>query len=174
MTSFPDSCRFEILHKGQQWCCRDLCKISKRLGNWKITLEHTRSLDQCWTIIWTNASILLIRSLGTTDLIETKNIFHTRKSIWKYRCKKDGSHFVSASTHWIVRGLIIALLHHHNAQFKSLHIRAIVCDLRPFQWLICYRKSSRLANLFCIQSISNKVIATNFITCHLCCRCVWK
>ena len=53
--------------------------------------------DQCQTIIWTNAGILLIKTLGTSfsEILSKIQIFHWRKCIWKCRLQNH-AHFVSA------------------------------------------------------------------------------
>ena len=62
--------------------------------------DNGLSPDRRQAIIWTNAGILLIGSLGKkTSVKSEKSIFihfHSRKCVWKCRLE-NGDHFVSAS-----------------------------------------------------------------------------
>ena len=53
------------------------------------------SPDRCQAIIWNNAGILLIRTLGTnfSEILSAIHIFSFKKCIWK--CLENGHHFVS-------------------------------------------------------------------------------
>ena len=56
--------------------------------------------DRRQAIIWTNAGILLIRTLGTNfSEILGETHFHSRKCIWKWRLRK-GVYLDSASVSW--------------------------------------------------------------------------
>ena len=60
--------------------------------------DHGLSPGRRQAIIWTNAGILLIRSLGTnfSEVLFEMYIFSLKKCIWKCR-QEVGGHFVSAS-----------------------------------------------------------------------------
>ena len=64
-----------------------------------IGLDNGLSPGRRQAIIWTNARVLLIQTLGTSfsEILRENQIFHIRKRIWKYLLR-NGGHFVSAST----------------------------------------------------------------------------
>ena len=67
--------------------------------------DNGLSPDRRQAIIWTNAIILLIRTLGTKfiQILSEMNTFYPRKFIWKCRLRKSGN-FVSVSRYWVCQG----------------------------------------------------------------------
>ena len=70
--------------------------------------ENGLSSGRRQAIIWTNAGILLMWTLGTnfSEILREIHAFHSRKCIWKCRLR-SGVHFVSA---WMRQPRVISLI----------------------------------------------------------------
>ena len=77
--------------------------------------DNGLSPDRRQAIIWTNAGILLIGTLGT-NFNEILFEIHTRISIWKCRLE-NGVHLVSASMCWKVCSIFASINKSNQSQF---------------------------------------------------------